>query len=124
MRRIVEERDATDAERSLDEINTGFIAAPTELLARWVAQLTAHNAQGEYYLTDVVAMAVAAGVPVSAQVADDEASVAGVNDRAQLAALERVVQCRQAQALMLAGTIDRGPRAHRHPRQRCAAVAT
>ena len=71
---------------------------------RWVARLTPHNAQGEYYLTDVVAMAVADGVPVVAHVATDEASVAGVNDRAQLAALERIVQRRHAQALMIAGT--------------------
>ena len=104
VRAIVEERDATDDERRIDEINTGFIAAPTALLARWVARLTPHNAQGEYYLTDVVAMAVADGVPVVAHVATDEASVAGVNDRAQLAALERIVQHRHAQALMIAGT--------------------
>ncbi|MDE2004485.1 MAG: bifunctional UDP-N-acetylglucosamine diphosphorylase/glucosamine-1-phosphate N-acetyltransferase GlmU, partial [Betaproteobacteria bacterium] len=97
-------RDATDDERRIDEINTGFIAAPTALLAKWVSRLTPHNAQGEYYLTDVVAMAVADGVPVVAQVATDEASVAGVNDRAQLAALERIVQRRHAQALMIAGT--------------------
>ena len=104
VRAIVEERDATDDQRRIDEINTGFIAAPTALLAKWVARLTPHNAQGEYYLTDVVAMAVADGVPVVAHVTTDEASVAGVNDRAQLAALERIVQRRQAQALMIAGT--------------------
>ena len=101
---IVEERDATEAQRSIDEINTGFIAAPTAMLAQWVARLTPHNAQGEYYLTDIVAMAVAEGVPVGAHTVDDEPSVAGVNDRAQLAALERIVQRRRAQALMLAGT--------------------
>ncbi|HEV2221133.1 MAG TPA: bifunctional UDP-N-acetylglucosamine diphosphorylase/glucosamine-1-phosphate N-acetyltransferase GlmU [Casimicrobiaceae bacterium] len=104
VRAIVEERDATDDQRRIDEINTGFIAAPTARLAKWVARLTPHNAQGEYYLTDVVAMAVADGVPVVAHVTTDEASVAGVNDRAQLAALERIVQRRQAQALMIAGT--------------------
>src|SRR5512144_3233655 len=79
VRRIVEERDATPAERAIDEINTGFIAAPTALLARWVAQLTPHNAQREFYLTDVIAMAVAEGVPVSAHVAADEREVRGVN---------------------------------------------
>ena len=101
---IVEERDATDDERRIDEINTGFIAAPTALLAQWVARLTPHNAQGEYYLTDIVGMAVAEGVPVVAHTVTDEASVAGVNDRAQLAALERIVQRRHAHALMVAGT--------------------
>ncbi len=101
---IVEERDATDDERRIDEINTGFIAAPTALLAQWVARLTPHNAQGEYYLTDIVGMAVADGVPVVAHTVTDEVSVAGVNDRAQLAALERIVQRRHAYALMVAGT--------------------
>ena len=104
VRAIVEERDATPAERAIDEINTGFIAAPTALLKRWVERLTPHNAQQEYYLTDVVAMAVAEGVRVDAQVLTDEAAALGVNDRAQLAALERVVQRRRAGALMLAGT--------------------
>ena len=104
VRRIVEERDATPAERAIDEINTGFIAAPTALLARWVAQLTPHNAQGEFYLTDVIAMAVAEGVPVSAHVAADEREVRGVNDRAQLAYAERLLQARRAQALLEAGT--------------------
>jgi bifunctional UDP-N-acetylglucosamine pyrophosphorylase/glucosamine-1-phosphate N-acetyltransferase len=101
---IVEERDATDDQRRVDEINTGFIAAPTARLAQWVARLTPHNAQGEFYLTDIVAMAVAEGVPVVAHTVTDEASVAGVNDRAQLAALERIVQRRHAHALMTAGT--------------------
>ena len=101
---IVEERDATPRERAIDEINTGFIAAPTSQLKRWVERLTPHNAQEEYYLTDVVAMAAAEGVPVGAHVTTDEVSVLGVNDRAQLALLERIVQRRKASALMLAGT--------------------
>ena len=101
---IVEERDASPAERAIDEINTGFIAAPTALLARWVAQLMPHNAQREYYLTDIVAMAVAEGVPVTAQIADDEREVRGVNDRAQLVFAERIIQSRKAKALLDAGT--------------------
>ena len=101
---IVEERDATPRQREVDEINTGFIAAPTTLLKRWVARLTPHNAQDEYYLTDIVAMAVAEGLTVSAHVVADEVSVLGVNDRSQLAALERIVQRRAATQLMLAGT--------------------
>ena len=104
VRAIVEERDATAQERAVDEINTGFIAAPTARLKLWLARLTPHNAQNEYYLTDVVAMAVAEGVPVAAHVVGDEVSILGVNDRAQLASLERVVQRRKAATLMLAGT--------------------
>jgi bifunctional UDP-N-acetylglucosamine pyrophosphorylase/glucosamine-1-phosphate N-acetyltransferase len=104
VREIVEERDATPAQRAIDEINTGFIAAPAVLLAPWLARLSPHNAQGEYYLTDVVAMAVADGVEVAAHVSTDDASVRGVNDRAQLAALERILQRRRAETLMLAGT--------------------
>ena len=101
---IVEDRDASASERAIDEINTGFIAAPTALLARWVAQLVPHNAQGEYYLTDIVAMAVTEGVPVAAQVADDEREVRGVNDRAQLVFVERIIQTRKAKALLESGT--------------------
>jgi bifunctional UDP-N-acetylglucosamine pyrophosphorylase / glucosamine-1-phosphate N-acetyltransferase len=101
---IVEDRDATPAERAIDEINTGFLAAPTALLAGWVAQLTPHNVQREFYLTDIVAMAVAEGVPVAAHVAEDEREVRGVNDRAQLVFAERIVQQRRAQALLEAGT--------------------
>jgi bifunctional UDP-N-acetylglucosamine pyrophosphorylase/glucosamine-1-phosphate N-acetyltransferase len=104
VRAIVEERDASPAQRTIDEINSGFIAAPSASLARWVERLTPHNAQQEYYLTDIVAMAVADGVPVGAHVVTDERSVLGVNDRAQLAALERIVQRRRASALMLGGT--------------------
>jgi bifunctional UDP-N-acetylglucosamine pyrophosphorylase/glucosamine-1-phosphate N-acetyltransferase len=104
VRAIVEERDATPAQRSVSEINTGFIAAPTALLKRWEDRLTPHNAQDEYYLTDIIAMAVAEDVPVSAHVVTDEASILGINDRAQLASLERIVQRRAATTLMLAGT--------------------
>ena len=86
------------------ERNTGFIAAPTPLLKRWLERLVPHNAQGEFYLTDIVAMAVAEGVGVEAHVVNDEVSVLGVNDRAQLAKLERILQRRKATTLMLAGT--------------------
>jgi bifunctional UDP-N-acetylglucosamine pyrophosphorylase/glucosamine-1-phosphate N-acetyltransferase len=104
VRAIVEERDATPEERAVHEINTGFIAAPTALLKGWLERLTPHNAQGEFYLTDIVAMAVAEGVPVAAHMVTDEASILGINDRAQLASLERTVQRRKAMTLMLAGT--------------------
>ena len=104
VRAIVEERDATPTERAVDEINTGFIAAPTALLKLWLERLTPHNAQNEYYLPDIVALAVAEGVPVGAHLVTDEVSILGVNDRAQLASLERIVQRRKAATLMLAGT--------------------
>jgi bifunctional UDP-N-acetylglucosamine pyrophosphorylase/glucosamine-1-phosphate N-acetyltransferase len=104
VRAIVEERDATPEERAVHEINTGFIAAPTALLKGWLERLTPHNAQGEFYLTDIVAMAVAEGVPVAAHMVTDEASILGINDRAQLASLERTVQRRKAMTLMRAGT--------------------
>ncbi|MEO8537850.1 MAG: bifunctional UDP-N-acetylglucosamine diphosphorylase/glucosamine-1-phosphate N-acetyltransferase GlmU [Betaproteobacteria bacterium] len=101
---IVEERDATPEQRAIDEINTGFIAAPTHRLKPWLERLTPQNAQGEFYLTDIVAMAVAEGVGVGAHRVTDEASILGINDRTQLAALERTVQVRKATALMIAGT--------------------
>ena len=104
VRAIVEEKDATPEQRAIREINTGVLAAPTALLAGWVAALKADNAQREFYLTDIVAMAVADGVPVTALAAADEIDVRGVNDRAQLVALERVVQRRAADALLVAGT--------------------
>ncbi len=104
VQRIVEHRDATDVERAVREINTGIMALPAARLAGWLDRLGNKNSQGEYYLTDVIAMAVADGVPVSAVKAADEAEVAGVNDRRQLAALERAHQRATADALMAAGT--------------------
>jgi bifunctional UDP-N-acetylglucosamine pyrophosphorylase/glucosamine-1-phosphate N-acetyltransferase len=103
VRAIVEYKDASPEQRRIDEVYSGIMAAPTAALKRWVAALKNDNAQQEYYLTDVVAMAVAEGVPVRAQVVADEAEVAGINDAAQLAELERVFQRRQAAALMDAG---------------------
>jgi bifunctional UDP-N-acetylglucosamine pyrophosphorylase/glucosamine-1-phosphate N-acetyltransferase len=104
VRAIVEDKDADPAQRAIDEINTGVMAAPTALLRRWVAAIKPDNVQKEYYLTDIVALAVADATPVVAHVATDERDVGGVNDRAQLAAAERIVQQRQAAALMAAGT--------------------
>jgi bifunctional UDP-N-acetylglucosamine pyrophosphorylase / glucosamine-1-phosphate N-acetyltransferase len=100
---IVEHKDASDAQRSIREGYTGVMAAPTALLRRWVAALKNDNVQREYYLTDVVAMAVADGVPVVATQAADETEVLGVNSPLQLAELERRFQRRQAEALMEAG---------------------
>jgi bifunctional UDP-N-acetylglucosamine pyrophosphorylase / glucosamine-1-phosphate N-acetyltransferase len=100
---IVEHKDASEAQRQVREVYTGVMAAPTAALKRWLARLTNHNAQGEYYLTDVVAMAVADGVPVVHAAARDETEVLGVNSPAQLAQLERRHQQRVAEALMEAG---------------------
>ncbi len=100
---IVEYKDATPEQRAIGEVYSGIMAAPTAMLKRWVAALDNHNSQQEYYLTDVVAMAVAEGVPVTAQIVADEAEVAGINDAAQLSELERVFQRRQAAALMEQG---------------------
>ena len=103
VRAIVEDRDASVAQRAIDEINTGVLAAPTALLRRWVDALEPNNAQGEYYLTDVVAQAATDGIPVIAHMAVDERNVRGINDRSQLAAVERIVQQRRAEALLAAG---------------------
>ena len=104
VRAIVEERDASPDQRTIDEINTGVMAAPTEVLARWVGKLRADNAQREYYLTDIVGMAVADGVKVAGVVAADANDVGGINDRAQLVEAERILQRRRADALLRAGT--------------------
>jgi bifunctional UDP-N-acetylglucosamine pyrophosphorylase/glucosamine-1-phosphate N-acetyltransferase len=103
VRAIVEYKDASPAQRAIGEVYSGIMAAPTAALKRWVAALKNDNAQGEYYLTDVVALAVAEGMAVQAQVVADEAEVAGINDAAQLAALERVLQRWQADALLEQG---------------------
>lgn len=103
VRAIVEDRDLTPAQRKLDEINTGVMAAPTALMRRWVTALKPGNAQSEFYLTDIVAAAVADGIPVAAHAAADERDVRGINDQMQLAAVERIVQGRHAQALMQSG---------------------
>jgi bifunctional UDP-N-acetylglucosamine pyrophosphorylase/glucosamine-1-phosphate N-acetyltransferase len=95
---IVEHKDASEAQRAITEIYSGIMAVPARLLTPWLARLTNHNAQGEYYLTDVVAMAVADGVPVVAHRITDALQVAGVNSPLQLAELERAHQLRQARA--------------------------
>ncbi len=100
---IVEEKDATPLQRRISEVYTGILAAPTARLKPWLARLTNQNAQGEYYLTDVVAHAVAAGVEVCTAAAGDETEVLGVNSPLQLADLERRLQRRHADALMEAG---------------------
>ncbi len=100
---IVEHKDANPAQRALNEVYTGMMAAPTALLQRWVSSLKNANAQHEYYLTDIVAMAVAEGVPVVATPAASDTEVLGVNSPLQLADLERRFQRQQAEALLEAG---------------------
>jgi bifunctional UDP-N-acetylglucosamine pyrophosphorylase/glucosamine-1-phosphate N-acetyltransferase len=101
--RIVEERDASDEERAIGEINTGFIAAPTAALKRWLPALDNNNAQGEYYLTDIVRLAIGEGMPVATTQPEDSWEVLGVNSKVQLAELERLHQYRNALLLMEQG---------------------
>ena len=100
---IVEYKDASDEQRTINEINSGILAAPTHLLRSWLNQVTPNNKQGEYYLTDIVGLAVADGVAVHGILAADENEVMGVNDRAQLAEAERLFQQRQTESLMAQG---------------------
>ena len=103
VRRIIEQQDASDAECAIDEVNTGIMVLDGSRLKGWLDRLENANAQGEYYLTDIVGMAVADGLPVEAAPAADPLEVAGVNDRTQLAELERVWQRRAGEKLMRAG---------------------
>ncbi|GAB2815325.1 bifunctional UDP-N-acetylglucosamine diphosphorylase/glucosamine-1-phosphate N-acetyltransferase GlmU [Comamonas piscis] len=103
VQRIVEQKDANADERAITEIYSGIMAVPVRRLKPWLAQLNNHNAQGEYYLTDIVAMAVADGLAVEGHCITDALQVAGINSPQQLAELERAHQVRQAQALMAEG---------------------
>ncbi len=103
VRAIVEHKDASDAQRQIQEIYSGIMAVPTRLLRSWLARLDNQNAQNEFYLTDIVKFAVADGVAVVAHQITDAAQVAGVNSPVQLAELERVYQQRRATALMEQG---------------------
>ena len=101
--RIVEHKDATPAERAIREVNTGILAVATQHLKSWIAELKNDNAQGEYYLTDIIALAVRDGVTVETHQPEFEWEVLGVNSKAQLAELERIHQNEIAQALLDAG---------------------
>jgi len=101
--RIVEEKDATERERALHEINTGIIVAPTKRLKAWLGELRNRNAQKEYYLTDIVALATRERVPVAAMQADAAWETLGVNSRGELAELERIFQRNAARILMEQG---------------------
>jgi len=101
--RIVEQKDASEAERAIHEVNTGIMVVPTARLKVWLAALSNHNAQQEYYLTDIVAKAVAEGVPIISAQPDAVWETLGVNSKVQLAELERIYQRNVALALMEQG---------------------
>jgi bifunctional UDP-N-acetylglucosamine pyrophosphorylase/glucosamine-1-phosphate N-acetyltransferase len=101
--RIVEEKDATPDERRVREINTGILVAPVGRLRNWLHRIGNDNAQGEYYLTDIVGLAVGDGVEIVTVAPDDVSETLGVNSKAQLAALERMFQASVAQRLMDVG---------------------
>src|SRR5438132_3265792 len=100
---VVEAKEANADLRAIREINTGVMAAPTESFARWLARIGNKNASGEYYLTDVIAMAVAEGTPVETTQAASMMETLGVNSKRDLAHLERLYQRAQADALLDAG---------------------
>ena len=106
---IVEHKDATEAQRQIKEVNTGMMAMPNSLLVQWLARLSNNNAQGEYYLTDIVAMAVKQGVAVVAEITEDEWSVTGINAKSDLAQIERVYQQRYAEQLLQQGVTLKDP---------------
>jgi len=101
--RIVEQKDASEDERKIREVNTGIIVAPTKALKRWLGELSNHNAQKEYYLTDIIAMAVNDGIPVESAQPAQVWETLGVNSKVQLAELERIHQKNIANALLEQG---------------------
>ncbi|WP_414500380.1 bifunctional UDP-N-acetylglucosamine diphosphorylase/glucosamine-1-phosphate N-acetyltransferase GlmU [Zymobacter sp. IVIA_12111.31 C1] len=106
---IVEEKDATDEQRSITECNTGILATTGAQLKRWLPALSSDNAQGEYYLTDIIAMAASEGVTIDTYQPAAAFEVQGVNDRVQLAALERCHQAVKVDAIMRAGATVADP---------------
>ena len=106
---IVEQKDANEAQRAITEGNTGILAVPAQRLGDWMSRLSNNNAQGEYYLTDVIAMAVGDGLVVATEQPHDAMEVQGANDRKQLAELERHYQLRAARRLMAQGVTLRDP---------------
>lgn len=106
---IVEEKDATAEQRAVTEINSGIMAIPVTRLHDWLPRISTNNAQKEYYLTDIITLALSDGCEVHTLAAAAETEVAGVNNRQQLAALERAYQLDQANRLMLSGVMLRDP---------------
>jgi len=106
---IVEQKDASAEQLAINEINTGIMAAPGKQLKAWLGQLSSDNAQGEYYLTDIVAMAHKGGIEITTAQPESAIEVEGANNRVQLAQLERAYQARAAEKLMLEGANLRDP---------------
>ncbi|PMQ12267.1 Bifunctional protein GlmU [Pseudomonas sp. AD21] len=106
---IVEHKDASEAQRAITEGNTGILAVPANHLADWMSRLSNNNAQGEYYLTDVIEMAVNDGLVVATEQPHDPMEVQGANDRKQLSELERHYQLRAGRRLMAQGVTLRDP---------------
>lgn len=106
---IIEQKDASPEQLQINECNTGILLANGGDLKRWLGSLSNDNAQGEYYLTDIIAMAHADGKPIATAHPETEIEVEGANNRVQLAALERAYQLRQAEELMIAGASLRDP---------------
>ncbi|MGZ5044320.1 MAG: bifunctional UDP-N-acetylglucosamine diphosphorylase/glucosamine-1-phosphate N-acetyltransferase GlmU [Methylobacter sp.] len=107
--KIVEEKDATTSEKQINEVNTGIMAVQGKQLKKWLSQLSNSNVQGEYYLTDVVEMAVADQISIITSQPETEDEVLGVNNRIQLSHLERVYQHEQAVSLMEQGVTLKDP---------------
>lgn len=106
---IIEQKDASAEQLLINEINTGIMAAPGKQLKQWLSRLSNNNAQGEYYLTDIIAMAHSDGVAIETAQPQSAIEVEGANNRVQLALLERAYQAREAEKLMLAGANLRDP---------------
>jgi len=106
---IVEHKDATEEQHKITEVNTGIMAMPNAHLLQWLSKLTNNNAQGEYYLTDIVALAVKDKVDVVAEITTDEWSVTGINSKTDLAQIERLHQSRIANKLLQQGVTLRDP---------------
>lgn len=106
---IVEHKDATEAQRQIQEVNTGIMAMPNPYLKTWLSKLDNNNAQGEYYLTDIIGFAVNDGISVDAEITNDEWSVTGINSKMDLAQIERVYQQRLAEQLLQQGVTLKDP---------------
>lgn len=106
---IVEQKDASEAQLAINEINTGMLAVKADLLKKWISRLDNNNAQGEFYLTDIVGLAVADKVAVNTANPSEICEIEGVNNKRQLAELERAFQLRQARRLMEDGLTLRDP---------------
>lgn len=106
---IVEQKDANTEQLKISEVNSGIMAVPGQQLKHWLSRLQNNNAQGEFYLTDIIAMAHADGVPIATAHPANPVETEGANNRVQLAQLERAYQLRQAETLMLNGANLRDP---------------